>query len=296
MARITLISSEHHRYLKQLAFIEDFPAYTTERLGDDLILWYRVGDSIASLDFRIESKTGEITVFGDAAVIRRVLQCDLQNLPQDHKEETCGAFHWQLWQQYRGIRPVLFADAFEGLSWTILGQQITVTLAVQLKNALAHSYGTVFDGITRSIAVFPSARQLSRVTVEQLQLLHLSRQKAAALIGLAQAIDGGHWALEPLYQLPTHLALEELQQFKGIGPWTAEYSLNRVFGHPDVIPAADIGLRRAWSRITGQTMLVSENSLRVYAQCWAGWRSDFAFWLWLSNLDDRKRKNRVPPH
>ena len=296
MAQITLVSSEHHQYLKQVAFIEAFPAYTTERLEDGVILWYRAGDSIASVAFRIASKTGEITGFGDATIMRRILQCDLQNLQQEHKEERCGTFHWQLWRQYRGIRPVLFANVFEGLSWAILAQQITVTLAVQLKNAVAHAYGTVFDGITRSVAVFPSARQLSRVTVEQLQVLRLSRQKAVALIGLAQAINEGRWTPDPLYRLPTHLASEELQQFNGIGPWTAEYCLNRVFGHPDVIPAADIGLRRAWSRITGQTALTSESSLRNHAQCWAGWRSDFAFWLWLSNLDDRKREKRMPPH
>jgi DNA-3-methyladenine glycosylase II len=116
--------------------------------------------------------------------------------------------------------------------------------------------------------------------------MKLSRQKAETLIAVAQAADEGTWDLQELYSMPSQEAYDALVRIKGIGPWTAEYCLLRVFGHPDILPAGDVALRRAWAWTT-ERALVSESELRQAGEIWRGMRSDFAFWLWLDNLSRR---------
>lgn len=273
--------TSNHRYLDALTFIDRFPAYTVTRRGEEMIWWYRRGDDVDMLRFHKMADGAELKVQGCTEIAVRAFGVRLEPLPADRFEDGLPEPYRVLHAKFAGIRPILFLNAFEGVAWSILGQQFTVKFAAQLKAAIARKWGTVVDD---DLAVFPSPRQLATATVDQLRMLKLSQQKATALLSIAVAIADGTWSLESLYQKPTIEALAELQRIKGIGPWTAEYSLLRVFGHQDVLPAADVGLQRAWARTLGVNH-VSEIELRKAGQVCKGYRSDFAFWLWLSNMD-----------
>lgn len=198
-------------------------------------------------------------------------------------EAVARAPHAQLWARYAGVRPVLFADPWEGLAWAVLGQQVHVTFAVALKRSLAERYGP--RAAKDAPAVFPSPARVARCSVEELRALKLSRRKAATLRELAGLGAGGGLDLDAIRALSEADASARLQAVKGVGPWTSAYCLARVVGHADAFPAADIGLRRAWSRLTDRSDLATAEELAGEAGVWTGWRSAFAFWLWLSNRE-----------
>lgn len=281
-------AAEGHRYGEQLQFVSQFPAYVTDTSPQEIAWWYRRQDEADYVKFYLDSDGISIEVIGDQIAAQRAMRTALPPLPQKAEATAYPEPHQSLYRRFGGIRPVLFLDAFEGLAWSILGQQITVHFAAHLKEAIAFHWGTVVRGSRTPLAVFPSPRQLAGATVEDLCSLKLSRQKAEALIAIARRIDQGAWDIHGVYQQSTEEAMEALPRFKGIGPWSAEYSLLRVFGHADVLPAADVGLRRAGARLAGRER-VSELELREAAQIWRGCRSGFAFWLWLSNVASRAR-------
>ncbi|NMP24926.1 DNA-3-methyladenine glycosylase family protein [Sulfobacillus harzensis] len=281
-----LAESRDHRYGEQLRFIARFPAYATIVQPEGVTWWYRRREAPAVLRLTKDPENQGVRVQGDVEVGRRVMRQDAAPLPDGIRLEGLPAVHRRLFDQYGGIRPVVFADPFEGVAWAILGQQITVGFAAQLKNAVAARYGTMIPEAGANCAVFPSASVLSRVHVDDLRTLKLSRQKAETLIAVARAIDDGKWDWSRLSAMPSQEAYEVLIKMKGIGPWTAEYCLLRVFGHPDVLPAGDVALRRAWARISDRPV-VSESDLRHGGAVWRGMRSDFAFWLWLDNFRQR---------
>lgn len=281
-----LVDSPDHRYTAQLGFIAHFPAYTTVEKDDGVTWWFRQGEKPRSLRLTRDPKNRAVRVTGDLGIARWVMRHDARPLPDRGQIRDLPAPHRQLFEQFGGIRPIVFANPFEGMAWAILGQQITVGFAAQLKNAIAQRYGTkVVDG-GNECAVFPTASVMSRASIDELRQLKLSRQKAETLVWVAQALESGHWDVGRWHALETRNVYEELLSVKGIGPWTAEYCLLRVFGHPDILPAGDVALRRAWAHITN-TSMVSETDLRQVSEFWQGVRSDFAFWLWLYSFQQR---------
>ncbi len=284
----------HHRYAEQLQFLKEFPAYTTEADGDRLALWYWRGDAPQRL--LLHAAPGGVTVDGDIGTAQRVFHVDAPSLLPMAALPAEPPAHRILYRRYAGIRPVLFADAFEGIAWTILGQQVTVGLAGKLKRNVATRYGCRIDGIFGPVTLFPRPGALTAISIDDFRVLHLSRQKAETLLTITQSMHVGQWRPDVLYEQPTNAAIAELQRFRGIGQWSAEYILLRVVGHPDVLPAGDVALQRAWTRLTGATTRLGEADLRHAGEAWAGWRSDFAFYLWLDNLAIRASRPTQNAH
>jgi AraC family transcriptional regulator of adaptative response / DNA-3-methyladenine glycosylase II len=63
---------------------------------------------------------------------------------------------------------------------------------------------------------------------------------------------------------------------KGIGPWTARYTLLRAMKDPDAFPATDLGLVKALG--AGDTSARSRIEQR--ARAWRPWRAYAAMLLW----------------
>ena len=73
---------------------------------------------------------------------------------------------------------------------------------------------------------------------------------------------------------PTELS-EALQQFAGVGSWTAGYVLMRVLGSPDVLLSTDIAVRKG-----AQTLGIPPENLITQATKWRPWRSYANLHLW----------------
>jgi AraC family transcriptional regulator of adaptative response / DNA-3-methyladenine glycosylase II len=70
---------------------------------------------------------------------------------------------------------------------------------------------------------------------------------------------------------------ETLQQFSGVGPWTAGYVLMRVLGAPDVLLTGDVVLRKGAAKLD---IPATPAELETYANRWRPWRSYAGMHLW----------------
>jgi DNA-3-methyladenine glycosylase II len=117
----------------------------------------------------------------------------------------------------------------------------------------------------------------------------LSRPKQAALLALAQAVQGG-LDLDGLCERDAGAAIAELTAVPGIGPWTAEVYLLACAGHPDVFPARDVALQSAVGAALGIAPRPGEKALTAIAESWAPWRAVAArlFWAYYRQIKGRE--------
>lgn len=160
-------------------------------------------------------------------------------------------------------------DGFELAVRAILGQQITVAAARTLAARLVAQWGepisTPWPPLQR---LFPRPATLAAAPGEALGRLGIVRQRQAAIVALAQAVDQGQLDLQPHADVAASLAA--LRQLPGIGDWTAQYIAMRALRWPDAFPAGDVALHKALG-LQGQPQPARAAS--HIAQAWRPWRS-----------------------
>lgn len=179
-------------------------------------------------------------------------------------------------ERLRGLRPIQCFSAWESLVWAICGQQVNLTFAYAMKEALVRLTGQERDGFLS----FPSPEAVARLSYEDLTACKFSRSKASFIIDLARAVAEGRVDPEAMVALPTEEAMAALTALRGVGRWTAEVVLLDQ-GHPDLLPAADIGIRNAVTLFYGLDHQASEAEVRELGQRWAPWRSLASYYLWV---------------
>ncbi|MGI1805037.1 DNA-3-methyladenine glycosylase family protein [Exiguobacterium sp. TDN 0502] len=175
-------------------------------------------------------------------------------------------------EQFGDERLVLDHSPFTALIRSIIHQQINLSFAHTLTERVFRTFGTVQDGIVLP----PTPRQLALARREDLLALQLSGRKADYLLGVATAaIDYDGLATATDAEIA-----ETLIALKGVGPWTVQNVLMFGYGRPDLFPASDIGILRAFERLLGFRPSVEE-ATRL-AEEFAPVRSHAAYLLWRS--------------
>jgi AraC family transcriptional regulator of adaptative response / DNA-3-methyladenine glycosylase II len=130
------------------------------------------------------------------------------------------------------------------------------------------------EGLTTA---FPSGAALANSDAQALSAqTGLQASRAATVIELARAIDGGSLRLEPLVPLAPTLAA--LQALPGVGEWTAQYIAMRALGWPNAFPLGDYVLRKRLA--DGDGALPTRRTMVERAEPWAPWRAYAAMHLW----------------
>jgi DNA-3-methyladenine glycosylase II len=208
-----------------------------------------------------------------------------------HLQDDALAFYEQagkdshlapLLQAFYGLKPVNTASMYEALSWAILGQQINIRFAYMLKKTLVEMAGARLETEGRVYYAFPEPQAVAALSYEDLTQQRFSRRKAEYLIDLARMVAGGDILLDEFSGADPEPIIAQLVKIRGIGRWSAEYGLMRGLGHPDILPAADIGLRNAVQTLYQLPQQPDEETVRQMGTRWAGWRSWAAFYLWFS--------------
>jgi methylated-DNA-[protein]-cysteine S-methyltransferase len=128
-----------------------------------------------------------------------------------------------------------------------------------------------------------SPRALLRLSDEQLRSAGLSRGKVASLRDLAQkTLDGVVPTAEEIVLLSDEELIERLTQVRGIGRWTVEMMLIFHLGRPDVMPATDYGIRKAFARIFRKKELPPPAEILEYSERWKPHRTVASWYLWRS--------------
>ncbi|NNG38499.1 DNA-3-methyladenine glycosylase 2 family protein [Flexivirga sp. ID2601S] len=144
-----------------------------------------------------------------------------------------------------GLRPVLFASPYEAAAWSVLSQRVRMTQAAAVRARLCAELGDVVDiaGVRRT--VFPRPDTLLRSAAD-LSLPDTARDRLQAV---ARAALDGQLDAAMLRSLDPQDALRRLLTIHGIGPFSAELTLVRGAGSPDMFPAQERRLRKVLSRV-----------------------------------------------
>ena len=173
------------------------------------------------------------------------------------------------------VGPVKFEledNHYEAVVGSIIFQQLAGSAARAILNRFKQLYG----------GRVPSPREYLSTDVEKLRGSGLSPQKISYIKDLAERLESGALDLKRLETLPDEEALNELDNVRGIGRWTAEMFLIFKLGRTDVLPVDDLGLRKAAQKAYRLRTLPKRDRFEQLAEKWHPYSSISTFYLWKS--------------
>jgi DNA-3-methyladenine glycosylase II len=162
-------------------------------------------------------------------------------------------------------------DNFGSLARAIVGQQIATPAAM-----------AIFGRLQALIGDRGPASAIASATDAELRAVGLSAAKVASLRDLAARALDGRLQLERIQDLTDEEAQAQLTAVRGIGSWTADMFLLGQLGRPDVLPAGDLGIRRAVQAAYGLERMPSEGEVRRLGDAWRPHRSLATAYLYRS--------------
>ena len=168
-----------------------------------------------------------------------------------------------------GLRVPGAFDGFELAVRAVLGERIAVaaarTLGQRLVERLGEAITTPWPELNR---LFPTPATLAATPGDVLGQLGIMRQRQAAIVALARAVQSGELTLHAGADVEKTTAV--LCALPGIGDWTAQYIAMRVLRWPDAFPAGDVALHKA---LGVQGLKNPARAATEASQAWRPWRS-----------------------
>lgn len=174
-----------------------------------------------------------------------------------------------------GLKPLRPASLFEMLIVAITEQQLSLAAAFHIRRRLVERFGTGCE----EIWVFPTPATLAEASLAELQACGLSRRKAEYVGGIAGTVAAGRLDLAALRRMTDAEARAALAGQRGLGEWSIQYILTRGLGHPDCLPAGDVGLRRVVGHYLSGGRRLSPTELEEALSPFAPYRSLAAYYL-----------------
>ncbi|GAB7386917.1 hypothetical protein BSNK01_07530 [Bacillaceae bacterium] len=140
-----------------------------------------------------------------------------------------------------------------------------------------------------SYPVFPSPEQVARLRYDELRRLQFSQRKAEYVIDFARLVADGKLDLRTLAEKRDQEIIATLTKVRGIGRWSVECFLLFGLGRPDLLPAADIGLRNGVQIVYRLPERPNEEEVRRLGASWSPWSSYVTYYIWES-LNQRNRE------
>ena len=169
-----------------------------------------------------------------------------------------------------GLRLPGSLNVFEQGVRAILGQLVSVAMAARLTGKVVARYGEpLVEG--EGFMLFPTAERLAAADPAELKTLGMPLKRAESLIHFAHAVLNGELAAAQPDDVEQ--ALKALQQYPGIGRWTANYFALRGWQASDIFLADDYLIKQ---RFPGMTPA----RIARYASRWHPWRSYALLHIW----------------
>ena len=169
------------------------------------------------------------------------------------------------------LQPKGEPDLFQALLRSIIFQQLHGKAATAIH--------------ARVVALMPqsSAESLHALPDEFLRGAGLSANKLLAVRDLAaKTLDGTVPPVTVAAKLSDDALIECLTRVRGIGPWTVQMLMIFYLGRPDVMPASDFGIRKAFSLLYRRGRPVTPAAILRHARRWRPHRSLASWYLWRS--------------
>lgn len=159
---------------------------------------------------------------------------------------------------------------FESLCRTIIGQQLSTTVADVIYGRFAALFGKK--------AVTPKA--VLATPDETLRSIGMSGAKVRFVKDLAAKVANKDITLTALTTMEENDVIATLTTIKGVGPWTAEMFLMFTLGREDVFSFGDLGLKRAIQELYKLKREPTEGYMRKLSRKWSPYRTYAALALW----------------
>lgn len=209
------------------------------------------------------------------------LRVDLRKFYRLASQET--KLH-QLARRFLGMKPPRFPSVFEALVNAIACQQLSLTVGIALLNRLTERYGL---GSRSEGRAFPRPDDLSEVEVQALRAFGYSRSKGQAVIDAARAIKEGKLDPDGFATMDDAETINRLMELRGVGRWTAEYTLLRGLGRIHQFPGDDVGAQKSLHRWLRLKRPPDYDHVHRVLRKWRPYAGLIYFHLLLEGLDRR---------
>ncbi|UXR66065.1 helix-turn-helix domain-containing protein [Bdellovibrio bacteriovorus] len=233
-------------------------SYKNHRVGS--LEWFLEDKMIRVI--AIDGKVGTVTISDDPARSSLMLEIDFPDTSMIHSiiSRVRNLFDLdsdpvivanclesdkelkKMLQIYPGIRLPSGWDPFEVAISAILGQLVSVergrALVADLIELAGKDSGFILNN-TR-IKLFPTAQDILACDLQSLKTTTIRKQ---TLREFSKALAEKKISLQPTQDVDQFL--KDIQNIRGIGPWTAHYMALKVLRHTDTFPATDLILARA---------------------------------------------------
>ncbi len=176
----------------------------------------------------------------------------------------------KLQAEFPGFFTAAKPSPYDAAAWGIISPRINMKQAAKLKMGLAAEHGDAVTLNGRVHHVFASPKQLLEVA----SYPGLSGEKLARRKGIAIAALEGKLDPDRLRAMDERTALGELQQLKGVGPWTASHVLYRGAALVDALPTVEPRILHGLAHAYG----LKSASVETLDELSEGWRP-FRMWV-----------------
>lgn len=178
----------------------------------------------------------------------------------------------------RGMMPWTAFTPVEGLVDAIVFQQISLRAAFSIIRRLVKGLGQPVRVGKHVLYAFPRPEDIAKAGRERLRELGLSRNKADYVLSLSKSLISGQLDLEAMGKLSVEEAVKALTALRGVGRWTAELFLATGLKRWEVVPADDLGIRRAFAHLYG----LERDQIRPFVARWGedAWPIAYYMLVW----------------
>jgi DNA-3-methyladenine glycosylase II len=177
-----------------------------------------------------------------------------------------------------GLKPYNYSTVFEGVIKSIIQQQISLIGSMYIIARLINRFGEKVKIGKDVFYEFPSAESLAFAPLERLKECGLSKQKAGYIKEFSRIVAQHDFDPEVIKRAPVKEGIEILTKIRGVGRWTAELVMVTSTDHKDVLPAGDLGVRRAVSNFACKH-LMQEEEVRKFTERWGRFKALIAYYL-----------------
>lgn len=185
---------------------------------------------------------------------------------------------------FKGIKPTRYPTIFECLTNAITCQMLSLNVGLRVVSRLVDAYGRRAEDEGFPPA-FPTPADIADANPDHLRQIGFSRQKARALIELAQRINSGEIDFSSLHEMDDVQAVSELTAIRGVGRWTAEYTLLRGLGRLHIFPGDDVGARNTLRSWNGDSESFNYERVREVLSPWEPYAGLVYFHMLLVGLE-----------
>ncbi|NNF62889.1 MAG: DNA-3-methyladenine glycosylase 2 family protein [Acidimicrobiia bacterium] len=181
-----------------------------------------------------------------------------------------------------GYRPPLEPDLLASLVTSITAQQVNLTWATTTRTRLVERYGAAHSFLGETLWCFPQPEVLAAADTSDLRAMQFTTRKSEFIVEVGRQVASG--GLDDLERLSDEDVVDSLVAIRGVGRWTAEWTLARHLGRPNAVAAGDLGVRKAISHLyLGSEHLLPDEEVRKVVAPW-GDAANWATHLFLEAL------------